>query len=82
MTTNIKKWGNSQGIRLPKQLLDAVKFSDNDTVEIFVENDGLVIKKVTKPTAQKTLRELLDGFEGEYIAEEWDMGSPVGKEVW
>ena len=38
MQTNIVKWGNSQGIRLPKMLLDSVNLTDSDTVDITVEN--------------------------------------------
>ncbi len=34
MTTNIQKWGNSQGIRLPKHLLEAIKWHENEEVEI------------------------------------------------
>ena len=30
MTTTIQKWGNSQGIRIPKFLLDAVQWSDDE----------------------------------------------------
>ena len=82
MTTTIVKWGNSQGVRLPKYLLDSVKLTDNDTVEVVAENDNIIIKKITVKRPHKTLKERLEGFEGEYIFEEWDTGAPVGREVW
>ena len=81
MRTTIVKWGNSQGIRLPKLLLDSVNLADNDTVELEAKNNSIIIKKAGK-SKYKTLAERLEGFEGEYIFEEWDTGSPVGSEVW
>ena len=30
MVTTIQKWGNSQGIRIPKYLLDAVEWNDDE----------------------------------------------------
>ena len=82
MTTNIVKWGNSQGIRLPKYLLDSVQLTDNDTVELVTENNNIVIKKAEKKYVHKTFEERMAGFNGEYTAEEWDTGRPVGNEVW
>ena len=82
MTTTIVKWGNSRGVRLPKYLLDSVKLTDNDPVEVVTENDNIIIKKITVKRPHKSLKERLAGFEGEYVFEEWDTGAPVGREVW
>ena len=82
MTTNIVKWGNSRGIRLPKYLLDSVQLTENDTVEILTEDHNIIIKKIEKKLTHKTLKERLAEFEGEYTFEEWDTGKPVGNEVW
>lgn len=49
--TKISKWGNSQGIRLPKTLLEKVGINDfNDSsVKLSVDknNDTIVIRKET-----------------------------------
>ena len=45
MTTNIRAWGNSQGIYIPKALLKEAFLEVNDAVEISVENGALVIRK-------------------------------------
>ena len=37
MTVNIQKWGNSQGIRIPKHMLDDLAWSDTETVDISIE---------------------------------------------
>ena len=39
MITTIRKWGNSQGVRLPKIILDALFIQENDAVEIVAENN-------------------------------------------
>jgi antitoxin MazE len=49
MKTRIVSIGNSQGIRIPKPLLEQTGLSDE--VEISVENDALVIRPSRKPRA-------------------------------
>ena len=44
----IVKWGNSQGIRIPKMLLDTLGFTDSETVELEVVEGKLVMSKVDK----------------------------------
>lgn len=44
--TAIKKWGNSQGIRLSKEIISSAGLKENDSVEISVNNGVITIKKV------------------------------------
>ena len=80
MTTSIQKWGNSQGVRIPKMLLDAVKWSENEEVTITVYDGKLIIEKVKKE--KESIMELFENYEEEYTPEEIDWGKPEGKEVW
>lgn len=82
MQTTIVKWGNSQGIRLPKLLLDSVNLSDNDTVEVIAKNNSIIIKKSENKRAYKTIQERFRDFNGEYESIKVDWGKPVGKEIW
>jgi antitoxin MazE len=82
MQTTIVKWGNSQGIRIPKLLLESANLSDNDTVEITAKNGNIIIKKVKIKNTRKTIEERFKDFNDEYEPEEIDWGSPTGKEVW
>ena len=83
MLTTIQKWGNSHGVRLPKNILDKLFLQENDQVEIIAENSYLIIKKaVRKRRAIKSIAELFANYSGNYKCEEWDTGKPVGKEVW
>ena len=45
MTTNIRAWGNSQGVYIPKKLLREASLNLNDSVEITVVEGVLMIKK-------------------------------------
>ncbi|MEK6675635.1 MAG: AbrB/MazE/SpoVT family DNA-binding domain-containing protein [Planctomycetota bacterium] len=49
MKTRIVPIGNSQGIRIPKPLLEQTGLSGE--VEIIAEDDVLVIRPITKPRA-------------------------------
>lgn len=80
MTTSIQKWGNSQGVRIPKMLLDAVKWSENEKVTITVYDGKLIIEKAKKE--KESIIELFENYEEEYTPEEVDWGKPEGKEVW
>ena len=83
MQTTIVKWGNSQGIRLPKHLLESVNLSDNDTVDVTAEGDIIVIRKAATKRRHRTLKERLEGVDtSNYAGQEWDTGRPVGNEVW
>ncbi len=78
METTVVKWGNSQGIRLNRELLKQAGININDRV--IVETDGkgnLVIRK-----AQPSIKELMSGYEGGYKLEEYDWGEAEGRELW
>ena len=79
-TTNIVKWGNSRGIRLSRHLLDSVNLTDNDKVDVVVENNSIVITKANT-RKHKTLKERLAGNDESYVFEEIDTGAAVGYEV-
>ncbi len=80
MTTQIKKWGNSLAIRLPKKTVDFLGLKENSIVGFDYDKKQIVIKP--KKEKEYTLDELLDKVTPKNIHEEIDFGGPVGKEVW
>ena len=44
----IQKWGNSQGIRLSKKLLKDLGIDVNDKIEITLNGEEIILKKVKK----------------------------------
>lgn len=81
MKTTIVKWGNSQGVRLPKHLLESADIGEHDTVEVVAENHSIIIKKADEKP-RKTIQERFRGFTGTYETEIIDWGRPAGKEIW
>lgn len=83
INTNICRWGNSRGIRLPKAVLDIVGFRDDEEVALIAEGDTIIIKRAEKSPAKPypSLSERFAGYAGDYVPEEWDVGKPVGKEI-
>ena len=82
MTTNatIQKWGNSQGIRIPKFILVQINLDTNSDVSISVTNDSIIIKKATKKHIP--LAERFADYTGEAQNGEYNWGEPQGEEVW
>lgn len=81
MQATIQKWGNSQGIRIPKAFLEALGMAENDLVELKRVDDNIVITKV-KAEKEITLDDIFKDYNGESTVEEFDWGTLVGKEVW
>ncbi|WP_339331597.1 AbrB/MazE/SpoVT family DNA-binding domain-containing protein [Fusobacterium animalis] len=59
LLSTISKWGNGQGIRLPKTLLELLKWENNDKLEIIVENENIRIKKIDSSKKEKILKNFL-----------------------
>ena len=78
MYTTIQKWGNSNAIRIPKTILEMTELSENDKVELRVQDGNITIIPIKKHIS---LDERIAEYEEEYICEEWDVGEPKGKEV-
>lgn len=80
MHSKIKKWGNSQGLRLTQDLLRLANLTVGDEVEITVVQDQIVIQKVLPKRV--TLAELVAEIPEDYRPESVDWGKPVGREEW
>lgn len=88
MQTNIRRWGNSQGIRLTKEILAQMDLQENDTVGINICDGKMTVEKINKPK-YPNLAERLEAFYKRPIDEIYvestqdvDVGDPVGDEQW
>jgi antitoxin MazE len=82
MITKVQKWGNSQGVRLSKELLSDVEINVGDAVDVAVRDGALVVTPVRRVRGGHDLRELVRRIPKDYKPEELDWGYPVGREVW
>ncbi|UOE42339.1 AbrB/MazE/SpoVT family DNA-binding domain-containing protein [Chryseobacterium suipulveris] len=81
MTTRIRKIGNSSGIIISKAMLDQLNIEPKDELELYVEGDKILIKKVKQPREgweeQFKNADLLEGeedlmdFNNQFDDEEW-----------
>ena len=74
--TNVRKWGNSQGIRLSKELMSQMNLNENDTIGISVNDGKMTIEKLN---GQKyfNLKERLEAFYNKPIDEVFVENTPV-----
>ena len=80
MQTQVKAWGNSQGIRLPKEILNSAGIMLNEFLDVTV-SDGVIT--LAKSFRHKTLEERAAEYDGNLMLDgEFDWGDPVGREVW
>ncbi len=80
MVTKVQKWGNSQGLRLAKHVLENARIAIGDDVEIIVGEEQITLKKVVKP--KYDLAEMVAWMPRDYQTREESFGSPVGREEW
>ncbi len=82
MVTKIQKWGNSQGLRLARQILEDACISVGDHVEVAVREGMIVIAPVRRVRGRQSLQELVARIPKNYKPKEMDWGKPLGNEVW
>jgi antitoxin MazE len=82
MVTKIHKWGNSQGLRLAKQVLEDAHISVGDDVDVTVRDGLIVVAPARRVRGTRSLPDLVSRIPKNYKTEEIDWGQPVGKEVW
>jgi antitoxin MazE len=77
--TQLSKWGNSLGLRLPKSVAREVRLGEGDTVQVSVDNGTIVIRP-TRP--RYSLDDLVRGITRKNRHDESDWGNKLGNEVW
>ena len=73
----IRSWGNSQGIRIPKDILEKMQLKVSDVLNMEIENDSIVLRK---QFVHKTFEQRLAEYNGEISVCDFDWGDPVGRE--
>jgi antitoxin MazE len=82
MVTKIQKWGNSQGLRLAKRVLEDANISVGDKVDVTARDGVIVIAPVRRVRGKRSLQELVSRIPKNYESAEIDWGEPVGREAW
>ena len=79
-STQIAKWGNSLGLRLPKSVALEARLDEGDTVQVSVA-DGAIVLKPTR--SAYSIDALVAKITRRNRHDETDWGAaPVGHELW
>ena len=80
MAYKVQKWGNSNGIRIPKVYLEALNLKSGDAVNITREGEQIIVTKALRKP--ETLKSRIKKYKGPEKVEDfkWDEGR--GKELW
>ena len=82
MLAKIKKWGNSQGLRLARHLLADVQIDVGDEVDISVKDGIIIISPIKRKRGRHSIGDLVARIPENYQTDEIDWGTPTGKEAW
>ncbi len=82
MLAKIQKWGNSQGLRLAKNLLADAHIGVGDEVDISVKDGIIIVSPAKRIRGRHNLKDLVARIPENYQTSEVDWGEPVGKETW
>ena len=80
MIVTISKWGNSQGFRVPKDILDKLNLAVGDLVNISQKDNKLIIEPAKKEK-KYCIDELVNNLPKGYKASE-EFSSKSGSEIW
>ncbi len=80
MTAVISKWGNSQGLRLPKSIVKDLDLSIGDELKIIIENNRVVLEPI-KHKKKYNIYDLVKKVPNDYKPHE-EFETKMGFEEW
>ena len=82
MLTKVQSWGNSQGLRLNRQVLNEAHIAVGDEVDLAVREGLIVVAPAKRVRGGHDLNRLVARIPKDYKPGAVDWGEPVGREVW
>jgi antitoxin MazE len=83
--TTLNKWGNGQGVLIPKRICEQVGISVSDTLGLSVNDRGEIVLQPQERRYRRrrkvTISDLFAGYAGSYKPTEIDWVAAVGDEV-
>jgi antitoxin MazE len=81
MTATISSWGNSQGLRFPKNIMKELHLSIGDKMKVLIENQKIVLEPIRQERIKYNINDLVKQLPSNYRTyEEFD--NKTGLEEW
>ncbi len=80
MQVSLQRWGNSQGIRIPKSIVNEMNLDKNQKFDLTIQDEKIILTKQQENFS--LIRELFENYETENNQIEFDWGKPKGNEIW
>ena len=81
MTATISSWGNSQGLRFPKDIMKELSLSIGDKLKVLVQDQKIILEPVKKDRVKYDINQLVSKLPKDYKAVE-EFNDKVGLEQW
>lgn len=81
MKSVVKKWGNSLGFRIPKEIAEKLNLTDGTPIELELVPGGVLLKPSRLRRSRYSIDELLEGVSPTNIHPLEDQ-ELLGREVW
>ena len=81
MTATISNWGNSQGLRFPKDIMRELHLSAGDKMKVVIENQRIILEPIKHSRQKYDINDLVKKIPRDYqVCEEFD--NQAGLEEW
>ena len=77
-SVRLTQWGNSIGVRLPKDMVNALGLEAGGVLDVSLEENKIIFR----PRRKYTLNDLVSKITDENRPGETDWGTDAGKENW
>ncbi|MEE1296426.1 MAG: AbrB/MazE/SpoVT family DNA-binding domain-containing protein [Bifidobacterium sp.] len=84
-TVTLSKWGNAQGVRIPKDMRERLGLREGEKLEAEVKDGAIVLtpeRRTPRIVRPVNLRELFADRDEPYNAGDDPFGPAAGSEVW
>lgn len=81
MTATISSWGNSQGLRFPKDIMKELNLSIGDKIKIVIENQKIVLEPIKQSREKYDINDLVSKLPNNYKSYE-EFNNKTGLEEW
>ena len=81
MTAVISNWGNSQGLRVPKDIMKELHLSVGDKMNIVIENEKIVLEPIKQERIKYNINDLVKQLPSDYKTNE-EFDNATGLEEW